>query len=90
MFPSSPEEIYHNYERFLRKKNYKRAYHCLEDLAHEFPKGDQLIEQIIDLCLDQWNRLDLARKWLIRLTNIRAHWGDYLTLSHVEADLDQT
>ena len=84
----TPTDTYKAYERFLRKNNYKKAYQCLESLLCAFPDDEQTFEQIIDLCIGQWNRVDLARRWLNKLIKIRQHWLDYILLSRVEAELN--
>lgn len=83
----TPADTYRAYERFLRKGNYKKAYRCLESLVHEFPQDETLVESIVELCLNLWERPDLARRWLVKLINIRRHWVDYILLSRAEGEL---
>lgn len=81
-----PEDIYRDYNRFLRKGNYKRAYRCLESLLREFPDHEELMVEIVHLCVFEWERPEKARPWLIKLTKIRTLWTDYVMLSRVEGE----
>jgi len=82
-----PEDTYKRYTKFLRKKEYKRAYRCLESLLHQFPDDITLLCNIVELSVILWNHPEKGRKWLIKLANIRSLWPDYLALSKVEAQL---
>ncbi|MDP3030178.1 MAG: SNF2-related protein [Deltaproteobacteria bacterium] len=82
----APEDIYRDYNRFLRKGNYKRAYRCLESLLHEFPDHEELMVEIVHLCVFEWGKPEKARPWLIKLTKMRTLWIDYMLLSRVEAE----
>ncbi|MFH1505230.1 MAG: SNF2-related protein [Candidatus Omnitrophota bacterium] len=83
----APADTYKAYERFLRKKNYRKAYQCLESLLREFPDDEMLIERIIDLCLDLEKKSNLAKHWLTKLIKIRTNWFDYTLLARLEAEL---
>ena len=80
-----PADTYKAYQKFLKKEEYKKAYHCLEKMLLEFPGDIDLLKEMVDLCLADWNKPDLARKWLLELTNHRTAGLDYLLLSRVEA-----
>lgn len=83
MLLKDPEDIYRDYERFLRKKDFARAYQRLETLSRELPEDDKLIERLVGLCLTELQRPDKAKHWLKRLIALRSWWYDYLVLSRV-------
>lgn len=83
----TPADTYKAYQKFLKKEEYKKAYQCLEKVIHEFPDEIELLDEMVELCLDKWNRLDLARKWLWELIKHRQKWLDYIFLSRTEAFL---
>ena len=85
MFDRTPNDTLHAYERFLRRKEYGKAYRCLENLLKQFPTDEELLENIIWLCLDSWDRPDLAKYWLAQIIKIRTFLPDYLELSRLEA-----
>lgn len=86
MLFETPEDTHNAYNRFLKKKEYRKAYSCLEKILHQFPDDTELLGEIVDLCVFCWKRPDLSRQWLIRLAKISSTWLDYLLLSQVEAD----
>lgn len=81
----SPADTYKAYQKFLKKEEYKKAYQCLEKVIHEFPDEVELFDEMVELCLDKWNKPDLARKWLLELIKYRQKWLDYIFLSRTEA-----
>lgn len=81
------EDTYRAYERFLRKRNFRKAYQCLESLLHQFPDDEALLVAIVNLAYFDWDNYRMARPWLIRLTQIRSLWRDYLLLARGEARL---
>jgi SNF2 family DNA or RNA helicase len=83
----NPDEIYRSYQKFLRKKEYQRAYRCLRKLLQEFPDDVQLLEDMVGLTISFWRKLDTGKPWLIRLAKIRSSWPYYTLLSSVEAEL---
>ncbi|WP_176230082.1 SNF2-related protein, partial [Candidatus Hakubella thermalkaliphila] len=83
----TPDDIYRSYQKFLRKKEYQRAYRCLERLLKEFPDDAQLLEDMVGLTIIFWKKLDTGKPSLIRLAKIRSYWLDYMLLSKVEAEL---
>lgn len=85
MFERTPKDTQQAYERFLRKGEYEKAYRCLQNLLKEFPGDEEFLERTIDLCLTDWDRPDLARRWLKEIIKIRTVWIDYLELSRQEA-----
>jgi SNF2 family DNA or RNA helicase len=87
MLFETPEDTYNAYHRFLKKREYKKAYRCLEKMLHEFPDDIQLLEDIVDLCIFLWKKSEIGRPWLIKLANIRSWWLDYMLLSRVDAEL---
>jgi len=82
------DEQYKAYERFLRKKNYRKAYYALEALIEEFPDDTKLLTDMVNLCLRELNNPDKARTWLYELLEYRTFWQDYAILSQIEARLD--
>ena len=88
MLFETPEDTYNAYRKFLKKADYRKAYRCLEKLLNELPHDVDLLEQIVDLCVFQWNNPDMGRQWVGRLLKIRGSWFDYLMLSRIEAQLD--
>lgn len=87
MLFETPEDTYNAYKRFLKKKEYRKAYRCLEKILHEFPDDIELMEDIVDLCIFSWQKPEISKQWLIKLAKIRALWIDYMLLSRVEAEL---
>ncbi|MBI5287146.1 MAG: DEAD/DEAH box helicase family protein [Deltaproteobacteria bacterium] len=87
MLLETPEEIYNEYQRFLKKKDFKRAYRSLERLIHYFPDDEGFLEEMVEMCLHHWERPEMAKAWLKKLTGLRSHWPDYAFLSRVEAEL---
>lgn len=87
MLFETPADTYKAFEKFLRKKDYRKAYHCLEKLHREFPDDMKLIKEIIDLCLVSWRKPEIGRKWLVKLTKERDIWLDYALLGRAEAEL---
>ena len=83
----TPEDTCRAYERFLRKRNFKKAYQCLESLLHQFPGDEALLVDIVNLAYFDWDNYRMARPWLIKLTQSRSVWRDYLLLSRGEARL---
>ena len=87
MLIKTPEDTYRAYERFLRKRNFRKAYQCLESLLHQFPGDEALLVNIVNLAYFDWDNYGIARPWLIKLAQIRSVWRDYLLLSRGEARL---
>ncbi len=81
----TPDGTLRAYERFLRRKEYEKAYRCLENLLKQFPADEEFLENIIWLCLVPWGRPDLAKHWLTQIIKIRTFLPDYLELSRLEA-----
>jgi len=86
MLFETPEDTYNAYQKFLRKKEYKKAYRCLEKMLNEFHDDVELLETITELCLLYWNKPDLGKRWLLKLIKIRSSWLDYMMLSRLEAE----
>ncbi|MDO9349613.1 MAG: SNF2-related protein, partial [Deltaproteobacteria bacterium] len=80
-------DTYRAYERFLRKRNFRKAYQCLESLLQQFPGEEALLVDIVNLAYFDWDNYGIARPWLIKLAQIRSVWRDYLLLSRGEARL---
>jgi SNF2 family DNA or RNA helicase len=87
MLFETPEDTYTAYKRFLRKKEYKKAYRCLEKLHCMFPEDLELIANMAELCIFKWNKPDIGKKWLVKLARTRYHWLDYVLLSEIELEL---
>src|SRR3989338_9545055 len=85
MMDRTPDDTLRAYERFLRRKEYEKAYCCLENLLKEFPADEELLENIIWLCLNSFNRPYFAQRWLLQIIKIRTFLPDYLALSHLAA-----
>ena len=83
----TPEDTCRAYERFLRKRNFKKAYQCLESLLHQFPGDEALLVDIVNLAYFDWDNYEMARPWLIKLAQSRFIWRDYLLLARGEARL---
>ncbi|MDP3980506.1 MAG: SNF2-related protein [Chlamydiota bacterium] len=88
MLFETPEDTYQAYHRFLKKKEFRKAYRCLEKMLHEFPKHVELLEEMIDFCLGSMENPKMAKPWLSQLIQLRSHWRDHLLLSQVEVALD--
>ena len=86
----TPEDTQRAYERFLRKKNFRKAYQCLENLLHQFPGDESLLVDIVNLAYFEWRNYEAARPWLINLTRLRSFWKDYFLLSEGEAEHGST
>jgi SNF2 family DNA or RNA helicase len=87
MLLRTPEDTYRAYERFIKKRNFKKAYQCLEKLLHQFPDDQGLMVEMVNFSLFDWGRYEVARPWLINLTKIRSFWKDYALLGRGEAQL---
>jgi SNF2 family DNA or RNA helicase len=81
----TPEDTYRAFERFLRKRNFRKAYQCLESLFHQFPGDEALLLDIVNLTYFDWDNYPMARPWLIKLAQSRSVWRDYLLLGRGEA-----
>ena len=88
MIFETPEDTFKAYQRFLKKGQFKKAYRCLEKMLHEFPDDEELLDNIVDLCLVFWENPKMARPWLQKLVTMRTFWVDYTSLSQVEAALE--
>lgn len=86
----TPEDTYRAYKKFLKKGEYKKAYRCLEKMLSEFPDDLDLLQDIINLCLADWEKPDLAKPWLLKLAKLRSLWVDYVLLCRAEAELGNT
>src|SRR4030067_2352531 len=86
MLFETPENTYNAYQKFLRKKEYKKAYRCLEKMLNEFHDDVELLETITELCLLYWDKPDLGKRWLLKLLKIRSSWLDYMMLSPLGAE----
>jgi len=89
MIFETPLDTYNAGQRFIKKKQYKQAYRCLEKLLHEFPDDEGLLTEIIDLCLIYWENPKMALPWLQKLTSMRNSWVDYTSLCQVAAALEK-
>lgn len=87
MFLRTPEDTYRAYERFLRKRNFRKAYQCLESLLHQFPGDESLLVDIVNLAYFEWDNYEKARPWLMKLAQKDGLWKDYYLLSRGEARL---
>jgi SNF2 family DNA or RNA helicase len=83
----TPEETYKAYEKFLRKKNYKKAYHALESLLGDFPNDIDLLERMVNLCITETENYEKAKIWVHELLKYRTYWYDYIILSDIETSL---
>ncbi len=83
----TPKDTYQAYQRFAEKGNFKKAYHCLESLLHQFPGDVDLMMEIVNFSLHEWGKYEMARSWLIDLTKFRSFWTDYALLSRGEVEL---
>ena len=87
MFFKTPDDTYRAYQRFTEKKKFKKAYHCLESLLHQFPGDVDLMEEIVNLSIYDWGKYEMARPWLIDLAQFRSFWADYAMLSRGEVEI---
>src|SRR3972149_7236010 len=87
MMYETPQDTYNAYTKFLKKKEYRKAYRCLEKMLHEFPDDTDLLMDIVNLCL-KWNKPEYGKPWMVRLANTRSLCSDYLLISHMETELD--
>ena len=88
MLFEAQEDTFKAYLKFLKKEEYKKAYQCLEKLLHEMPKNIDLLESMVDLCLEDLKKPDIGKRWLLELTKLRSVWYDYEYLSRAEASLE--
>lgn len=86
MLFETPEDTYNAYQHFLKKKDFKKAYRCLEKMLHQFPDDEELLEAIVGLCIHDWKRPEMARPWFIKLSGLRPYWLDFVVLSEMEID----
>jgi len=47
MMYETPQDTYNAYTKFLKKKEYRKAYRCLEKMLHEFPYDTDLLMDIM-------------------------------------------
>lgn len=80
----TPGDTYRAYERFLRKRNFRKAYKCLESLLHQFPEDQALLVDIVNLAYFDCGSYEMARPWLLQLAKMRSLWRDYSLLSRGE------
>jgi len=83
----TPEDTYRAYQRFLRQRNFRKAYKCLENLLHEFPGDEANLVDIVNLAYFELKNYEMARPWLLQLSRMRSLWRDYSLLSRGEAEL---
>ena len=83
----TPEDTYRAYERFLRRREFKKACKCLENLLRQFPHDEALLVDMVNLTCSQWQNYEVAKPWLLRLVEMRPHWKEYALLSRGEAQL---
>lgn len=88
MLFETPADTYNAYLKFLKKKEYRKAYRCLEKMLHAFPDDVELLEDIVELCLTSWDKPAIGKPWLAKLAKIREFWLDYILLCRVEAELE--
>ena len=80
-----PDETYKAYQKFRKRNEHDKAYHCLEKLLKQFPDDMELLEEILALAMGQMRAPDLARPWLMRRIKLASYWRDYALLSEIEA-----
>ncbi|KWT74915.1 SNF2-related protein [Candidatus Magnetominusculus xianensis] len=78
------QEKHKSFEIFLKKKQYKQAYDCLEELLSEFPDDEHLYNSIIRLTYFNMKSYDVARKWLQKSMSVRQIWLHCVMLSEIE------
>jgi superfamily II DNA or RNA helicase len=83
----TPDDTYRAYERFLRQRNFRKAYKCLESLLHQFPGNEAILVDIVNLACFDLKNYEMARPWLLQLSKLRSFWRDYSLLSRSEAQL---
>jgi len=88
MLFETPADTYNAYLKFLKKKEYRKAYRCLEKMLHQFPDDVELLDDIVELCLTSWDKPEIGKPWLAKLAKLREFWLDYMMLSRVEAELE--
>lgn len=86
---NTPDDTYNLYKRFLNNGHYQKAYKCLENLLRQFPEDDQLLDEMIGLCINSWRNPKLARPWLLKAAKQHSSWRDYLLLSKIEAEFGE-
>lgn len=90
MIPETPTDTFNAYRRFMKKGQFKKAYRCLEKMLGLFPGDQELLDDIVKLCLFHLEKPEMARPWLQKLVSIRSSWIDYALLSETEAALENT
>lgn len=86
MLFETPDDTYKAFQRFMLKKEYEKAYRCLEKLLKQFPDDRQLLHTMVDLCIYDWKQPAKSRPWLKALLKQTSSWFEYVLLSQVEAD----
>ncbi|MBI5197001.1 MAG: hypothetical protein HZA19_00140, partial [Nitrospirae bacterium] len=81
-----PDHTYKSYQKFLKRREYKKAYRCLEKLLKEFPDDIQLLGAIVDLAAAFMGDYQLARPWVLQRIRKYPNWLDHVLLSRIEAD----
>jgi superfamily II DNA or RNA helicase len=85
VFEKDPTETYKAYQKFYRRREFDKAYRCLEKLLKEFPDDLQLLAEIARLAIRDMGEPNLGRSWVIRRIKLAGYWLDYLLLSQIEA-----
>lgn len=86
MLFETPDDTYKAFQRFMLKKEYEKAYKCLEKLLKQFPDDRQLLHTMVDLCIYDWKAPEKSKSWLKALIKQTSSWFEYVLLSQVEAD----
>jgi SNF2 family DNA or RNA helicase len=85
MLYETPDDTFNAYLKFLKKREYKKAYDCLKKLLYQFPDDVELLVNMTSFCIRDWNRPDMSIQWLKKLADITSEWETYFSLSSVEA-----
>ncbi len=79
------DELYDQYEVFVKSKKYSRAYDCLEQCIRlSKPRNKALLNEMINLCINVWEKPLKAKPWLVEFVAIEKLWLAYLWLAHIE------
>lgn len=88
MLFETPQDTYNAYQKFLKKRQFKKAYRCLEKMLREFPADEELLEDMVDLCVFMWKNSNTGRPWAVKLAKTRSFWIDYVVLGRIEAEME--
>ena len=85
IFEKDAAETYKAYQKFHRRREYDKAYRCLEKLLKRFPDDLQLLTEIVAVAIRDMGEPDRARPRVMHRIKTASYWRDYVLLSEIDA-----